>query len=281
MTSAVSRILGPSTDPHFIYKDSAIARTLSYSVAGSSAKLFRLPRNLTDSLDIALRHLIVQVFYRSSDPVNINLYLRMATQDIFKFCFTTQERKNPTHSSKTSTQIHLGTVPRDIWVNLCFDLESVAAKYWSDSVFEALQQLEIPSSCLIRWIYASAVTLRSDLSGQDLPAGMRLTGGIESVTVNIPEQPLAVPLRNPPRSPAPKPNRPKLKLAGRPKKAQPPNDAYEDDSEPDAFEGESPSKSALHSPAVHSEEEDLELVYIEPLGCYYCPSNQQYYQMDE
>lgn len=29
------------------------------------------------------------------------------------------------------------------------------------------------------------------------------------------------------------------------------------------------------------EEEELELVFIDGLGCYYCPVNQQYYQIDE
>jgi hypothetical protein len=29
------------------------------------------------------------------------------------------------------------------------------------------------------------------------------------------------------------------------------------------------------------EEEDLELVFIDALGCYYCPANQQYYEVDK
>ena len=29
------------------------------------------------------------------------------------------------------------------------------------------------------------------------------------------------------------------------------------------------------------EEEELELVYVEALKCYYCPNNQQYYQIDD
>jgi hypothetical protein len=29
------------------------------------------------------------------------------------------------------------------------------------------------------------------------------------------------------------------------------------------------------------EEEELELVFIDGLGCYYCPANQQYYEIDD
>jgi hypothetical protein len=222
-SSALCKILGPLTDSHFAYKDSAIAHTLSYSIAGSGAKLFRLPRNLTDSLDITLRYLIIQVFYRSTNPVNITLYLRMTTQEIFKFCFTTQERKNR-HLSKTSTQILLGSVPRGVWVNLCYDLEFVATEYWTGSAFESLQQLEISSSCLVRWIYASRVPLRPELSGSDLPRSMRLAGGIESQTVLI---------------------------AGQSKRRPGHED---DDSEPDAFRGALPSESEGKPHAVHAEE---------------------------
>jgi hypothetical protein len=282
MSSGICEILGPRTDASFTYKDSAIARTLSHTITSSSSKLFRLPRVLTDSLDITLPYLIIQVFYRSSDPVNITLYLRMTTNEVFKFCFTTQERKNP-HLSRTSTQVLLDSVPHDIWVNLCFDLEFVAAKYWLDSVFESLQQLEIPSPCLIRWIYASAVPLRPELAGQDLPRSMRLKGGIESVTMLISERPLP-PLPLPcKRSSASKTRAQRVRggTVDSPKAGRQQRKREDEDWEIDAFGGGLPAEGEEQQPLVQADEEDFELVYIEPLGCYYCPSNQQYYEMDE
>lgn len=36
----------------------------------------------------------------------------------------------------------------------------------------------------------------------------------------------------------------------------------------------------MNSQAIKEEEEELELVYISSLNCYYCPSNQQYYQIE-
>ena len=50
----------------------------------------------------------------------------------------------------------------------------------------------------------------------------------------------------------------------------------------DAF-STTPSKPTSFSQPndLDSSEEELELIYIDALQCYYCPSNQQYYQVDE
>ena len=65
------------------------------------------------------------------------------------------------------------------------------------------------------------------------------------------------------------------------------DDEEETDSDGSAFGGSVPRyqtefiDAEMHKKLPDDEEDELELVYIEPLGCYYCPSNQQYYQLDD
>ncbi|OHT17084.1 hypothetical protein TRFO_41307 [Tritrichomonas foetus] len=67
------------------------------------------------------------------------------------------------------------------------------------------------------------------------------------------------------------------------------DDYDDDDSDGSAFGGDAPryqteflnTDAEMHTRLPDDEEDELELVYIEPLGCYYCPSNQQYYQLDD
>ena len=56
-----------------------------------------------------------------------------------------------------------------------------------------------------------------------------------------------------------------------------------DDDDDDAFSS-APSKTTANQQNQNDQdngEEELELIYIDALQCYYCPSNQQYYQVDE
>jgi hypothetical protein len=51
-----------------------------------------------------------------------------------------------------------------------------------------------------------------------------------------------------------------------------------------AFDGSPPIVDGGELPTRADPEdtdEELELVYVQRLGCYYCPGNQQYYQLDE
>ena len=84
--------------------------------------------------------------------------------------------------------------------------------------------------------------------------------------------------------------RPKRKVQASPAvkkiaKPKPQNDFDSEESEDDddAFSS-APSKIMSNSQNLNDQddgEEELELIYIDALQCYYCPSNQQYYQVDE
>ena len=74
----------------------------------------------------------------------------------------------------------------------------------------------------------------------------------------------------------------KMRQPPRAAEAAPPDE--EESESDDAFGSVSHSSPRLpieiRSGLPVMEEEELELIYIESLGCYYCPSNQQYYQLD-
>jgi hypothetical protein len=76
---------------------------------------------------------------------------------------------------------------------------------------------------------------------------------------------------------------PKTALPPRPNADTGPQEPEEDFSDDGAFDGVPPSVEEMKTnvEAEPAEEEELELVYIQPLDLYYCPGNQMYYQVDE
>jgi hypothetical protein len=232
---------------------------------------------MTDSLIWTMPFLVIQLYSRSSDAVNINLHIRNTARDSFKFCFTTVERRNPTRASKMSTIIPLEKVPHDIWVNLCFDLGLIVRRHWpvSDAVFESLQGIEITPPCMIRWLFVIQNPLRPDSAGQDLPQQVRFSGGIESTTVLIGDTFPRLLGRSPTAKVAsPRPSghaqgRSDHKAQERIANGQ----QSDDETDLDVFHVETPGGKS-------EEEGELTLVFIDTLGCYYCPDNQRYYQID-
>jgi hypothetical protein len=72
----------------------------------------------------------------------------------------------------------------------------------------------------------------------------------------------------------PKPRR--VRMAGgrgKPRPANPAPAEEEDISDEDCFGGQPPALDAAN-------EEDMDIVFIHALNCYYCPANQQYYEID-
>ncbi|OHS99467.1 hypothetical protein TRFO_08413 [Tritrichomonas foetus] len=157
--------------------------------------------------------------------------------------------------------------------------------------------------------------LRPEASGQDLPNKVKFIGGIKSSTVLVAENApkstskSRIPLRSqgakvkPTISPL-KPKRPKT-VVGHEKteevqsqRYKSPSPTFEDDfdeqyddeeeetdDENGAFMGSAPRINRadidVKNGLPENEEEELELVFIEALNCYYCPNNQQYYQIDD
>lgn len=299
-------ILGPRMVSTIVYEHKSNARTNCYSISGATNK-FQFPQKLGESLDCKMRYLVIQIFHKAGDHVTINLNISSANGAVFKFSFSTLERKNQVRSSKASTKILLDKIPSDKWVNVCFDLEYVVMKYWPGGTLNALQSIEIHPTCLIRWIFAMATQpLRPENGGSDVPNKFKLMGGIQSETILVAEsnkRKSRIPLRSqgsktkpPLTSSVEKPKRamtvvPKSEQ-GNEKLSDTFGNDFEDDTESeeededDAFLGKTAKAGVLAELNVKNgvptgEEEELELVYIEALNCYYCPSNQQYYQIDD
>jgi hypothetical protein len=292
MDPATREILGPRTNRSIVYKHIINARSTAYPISGSSGDNLRIPLSANDQLDITMPFLVIQIFHKANDPVNISLSMQNTTKAIFKFNFTTAERKNPSISSNTSANILLSNVPADCWTNLCFDLRHAVSNHWAGSEFESLQRIEIAPTCLIHWVFSSTTLIG------DLPNRFRFTGGVESVTVtvgegvtprssrknrieSIPSQALKL-KRNAIKTSGKKTKRKRgSESSTKPKKAP---QVFEDDFDIADEIAAPPAKDvnamSLKRRLPEGEEEELELVFIEHLGCYYCPNNQLYYEID-
>jgi hypothetical protein len=280
-------------------------RTTAYPVSGTN---LRFPVRMNDKLDITLPFLTIQIFHKASDPINISLHIQNATRTVFKFNCTTHERKNLNGAGRSSTAVPLGSIPADIWVNLCFDLRYLVSTYSPGAEFESLQRIEIGSTCLIHWLFASSFGLQPEASGRDLPNKFKYTGGLESTTVLVGE---GVPARASRKSRIPvrpqemkrrpgtglshsKAKEKKLKQC-RSERVTPTvfnddpvapiviDDDFDNESEDELLKIVEVDVNAvsIKRKVGDDDEEELELVLIDGLGCYYCPANQQYYQIDE
>ena len=110
-------------------------------------------------------------------------------------------------------------------------------------------------------------------------SGARLTQSGTKIPVSAPESKSRKSLKSaPPREPEPEPE------------PEPTPETFEEedeeeDSDDSAFDGAPPEPEPpeiqIETQLPDGEEEELELVHLEALGCYYCPSNQKYYQLDQ
>lgn len=301
MSGRYKEILGPGIDPTIVYKRDNHARTTAYNISGATAR-FKYPEKMSDSLDVTMRYLVIQVFHKAGDHVNINLNIKNTSNIMMKFMFSTDERKNELKSPRQSVHIPLEKIPGDEWVNICFDLEYIMAKYWAGSQFECLQSIEIVPPCLIGWIFAIPLAIKPSNQGRDVPKKFRFIGNIEQKTVLFAEKPRKSRIPQLSQSSHKKSSvspveKGRAGTAATPTTTKQPrmapatfeddflDDSEEDSDDGDAFMGGPPSVNRddlnVQSGLPNNEEEELELVYIEALKCYYCPNNQQYYQIEE
>lgn len=289
-------ILGPGIDSTIVYKRDNHAGSTAYNISGTAAR-FKYPEKMSDSLDITMRYLVIQVFHNAGDPVNINLNIKNTSGTMMKFMFSTDERKNELKSPRQSVRIPLKKIPGDEWVNICIDLEYVMSKHWPGVQFECLQSIEIVPPCLIGWIFANTMAIRADKHGCDLPRKFRFIGNINQKTVLYAEKTRKSRIpqlcqsarKKTAASPA---NKDRAGVVSTPPVEQPRTfeddflgDSEEDSDDGNAFMGCKPTVNReepnVQNGLPNDEEEELELVFIEALNCYYCPNNQQYYKIDE
>jgi len=179
-------------------------------------------------------------------------------------------------------------------VNLCIDLEYVVRTYWPGGAFECLRSIEIMPSCLVRWLFAAVTPLRPDASGVDLPNKFKLMAGIKCATMLIAEDESPAARRQARDSLFSQGGKRKSERVTPGKRAMTALRKDEFEFSDDFIDDEELGETTAEPPPVdargarpeneeneENEERELELVYIEARRCYYCPDDQQYYQIDE
>lgn len=294
------------------YEHIANARTTAYKI--SRGNNFIYSEHSTEPLNLQMRYFIVQIFHKAGDPVTLNLTMKTANEsDETVFSFSTSNRVSQQQRNAATSQnivnVKLSSVPPDEWVNLCIDLEYAVLKNLPDSAFAALTNFEINPTCLIRFVFTTPFPLRPENNGVDLPNKTRYQG-LKSQTVLYAENTSkSLRSRNPGRSQGSmtkqtksplKPKRPNTAASNK----KPKSDTFEkieqnmantepnfndeedsDDDDDEAFIGSEPKIPKddidVQNGLPDDEEEELELVYVDALKCYYCPNNQKYYQIDD
>lgn len=223
-------------------------------------------------------------------------------------------------SSQTSALLNLN-LPKGEWVTVYFDLELLSKQLWVSGTYHYLDSIEIAPTCTIRWVFAQDhPLLRNDDGEIVMPKGFEYQVGMVTQTILVPEvnreqavRKSKIPTRT---SSTSKPKtastahsassnvlqvRKSTVSTGALKSVKTPNppevpikvednnteeEEEEEEDMTDAFGGAPPkiddvSDIVINQGVPEGEEEELELVYIEALGCYYCPSLQKYYQIGD
>lgn len=306
--SKLEKILGPNLSKEVKYE--SFAGTQAYTITAKNAR-FRYPFSISDSLKFSNKFLVFQVYKRIGENVNITLNMKSDTEELLKVQFLSSTRN--TRASQTLIADSLD-IPDNTWTNICFDLEYIAGKYFSGNVYKSVVSFEIMPTIHIRWVFAVPYQIHEENSGSDLPESTKFNGlssktiligeRREQVTTTPKERVSRIPIRR--KIPATSSGKNRLsndkettgkaqtaaQPVARPKKTIKPHTATakvasqsesEDEEDDDEAFGTRQSKPVVEVQQndQDSNEEELELVYIDALQCYYCPSNQQYYQVDE
>lgn len=295
---AYQKILGPKTDREVIYRYSDVTRLNAYEIGGINR--FQYKPSLPGKQSITRRYFVVQIFKRAADSPTVSVQVQGTNHQTHRFSFSSAVRTS--QRNKQQIGIIQLDIPSNVWVNLCIDLETVVAQNWEGQSYDSLVSFEINPVCFIRWVFATDECLSPEAMGSDLPRDVLYTGNIRNETVVIPTVPTprqhmrgsGIPTRSGGRTRPPAqldgrrprsgnqlpPKRGIITTTDRPETYNPRADDTDDESEEGAFDEVLPGVT-LQTKLPEDEEEELELVYIEGLGCYYCPSNQQYYQLDD
>lgn len=307
----VSKILWRDVDKRYKYAYDPDARHSIYKVEGSLRD--RKCVSLT-SLGKTMRYLVIQVKAEAGKNFTITIRIGDDKRNHFNVAFTTHPQRSDRPSSSSTSALLPLDIPRDKWMVIYFDLRLIAAQRWGSYSFHFLDGLEISPTCQISKIF---VQENAPVRGPDnefmMPAKeLEFPNGLDFSTMMIPspEPPVAhitperksgIPTRvSTSKTPSSSGSvrrsgpmthktpataygfKPSSKSNRKPKIVQ---QEVEEDSDDDcAFDGTVPSSGhsdiEINRSLPQNEEEELELVYIEEMGCYYCPSNQQYYTLD-
>lgn len=290
-----------------------------FHVEGQRKNNFKMP--LERNFGITERYLVIQAYVPQSRNCTITIQLADDSGNHFNFAFSTLACKRNS-TSQMGTIINL-PLPRDKWLNLCFDIQQFSSKYCSSGSFYILDGIEISPSCYIRDIYAANDGLSAEGDGYDLPKIYNFPSGVSSTNFLIPESiPTNLPslkknvkiaqsksafvlrpnsrisVLSAPRTPKTKTPKPQIinqirssscfSLDARNARKQISDSQEKKEENPLIIHQSITSKSSLKKAKFAENDEDhpanseeeLDLVFIENLGCYYCPSNQQYYELN-
>jgi hypothetical protein len=264
------KLLGPPPDnSSFHYEFITNARIAACSITTSTGPLqYTLPPGVP-----SLRFLVIQLFHKVSDSVSITLSIRNTAGTTFSLAFYSPGRRAATVTKPRNSRIVIDEIP-DRWTNICFDLEGLVARYQPGCAYEVLEALEIAPTCFIRWVFLVKAALVPGAKGSDLPNPFKFGGTLESETVVVSEGAKRK-SRIPVLGQGARVIHPRVGGSARQEDGVGSKGiVFEDDFLLDDGDEETPAKD-------HREEEELELVFLEALGCYYCPENQKYYQIDD
>ena len=156
-----------------------------YKVEGQRKNNFRMPADGKSSLAITARYLVIQLRLVSSANATITIQLGDDSGNHFNFAFSTLSCKRPS-SSQMCALINL-PLQKERWLNICFDLQQIAANYWPSGSFQTLDSIEISPVCYVRDMYATNNPLSSEGNGTDLPKLYTYPAGIGSTNVLVPD----------------------------------------------------------------------------------------------
>ena len=156
-----------------------------YKVEGQRKNNFRMPADSKTSFGITARFLVIQLRLVSSANTTITIQLGDDSGNHFNFAFSTLSCKRPA-SSQMCALINL-PLQKERWLNICFDLQQIAANYWPSGSFQTLDSLEISPVCYVRDMYATNNPLSSEANGTDLPKLYTYPAGIASTNVLVPD----------------------------------------------------------------------------------------------
>lgn len=280
------------------------ARSIGYKISGTKSLIYA--EHSSKPLNLTMKFFVIQIFHKAGDPVTLNLTIRTSNNTDSIFSLSTSPKLSKASSSQNFIPVKLPLIPPDEWVNICIDLEYIVFKYLPEVAFSSLTNFEVCPTCIIINVFALTFPLKPENSGNDLPNKTKIIS-LKSQTVLIAENAPKSKVRNPgksqgsttkPPKPLLKPKRPKTFIDNTQDKTpvtfeddfintQELNGQDDDDTDDDddAFTGTQPHITRddinVHNGLPENEEEELELVFIEALNCYYCPNNQQYYQIDD
>ena len=295
MSESLARlIVGPGTDKDkYPYQWDQKARVTAYSITGGAT----FHHQITSPDTASMPFLVIQIFHKANDHVRINLGVSTSREPEVVLTFSTDVRATARNSGP-GTKITLPKIPDNKWVNICFDLDGLVVLSCPGETFQSLNFIEIRPSCLIRHIFSMTKGLKPGSEAKDVPNKFKIPDNVTvRVARNASPKMRKVHSQGLQKKMGPKPGQKRAKTGANPEKKPPTQEAVnssfgddfddeeEDDDSDEAFSGAPPSQ--LDLPELdfkrrlpENEEEELELVYIEVLNCYYCPNNQQYYQID-